>query len=179
MARVFLGVGANLNPEQNIVNGIRRLADDVAIASISPAYLSPAVGFDGPDFINLVVQITTDASVAELNQLLKLIETEFGRTPDAVKYSSRALDIDILLYDDLSGDIDGIQLPRTDVQRFAFVLRPLLDLWPDAECPATGQTLREFWPAVADQPLKETEISALEALKPVLLSSTVAGVQRV
>ncbi|MEK9711483.1 MAG: 2-amino-4-hydroxy-6-hydroxymethyldihydropteridine diphosphokinase, partial [Thalassolituus sp.] len=66
MARVFLGVGANLNPEQNIVNGIRRLSDDVAIVAISPAYLSPAVGFDGPDFINLVVQISTAARVVEL-----------------------------------------------------------------------------------------------------------------
>ena len=92
MSRVYLGVGANLNPEDNILAGLTRLADDVELMSVSPCYRSPAVGFDGPDFINLVVEIRTDFSISELNQKLKTIEAEFGRLPNAEKYSSRALD---------------------------------------------------------------------------------------
>jgi len=153
MSRVFLGVGANLSPEQNIPAGLRRLADDVEIVAVSPCYRSPAVGFDGPAFINLVVEVNTELSVAGLNCALKIIEREFGRLPDAQKYSDRALDIDILVVDDLSGDIDGVSLPRTDIWRYAFVLRPLLDLWPEGMCPKNCAPLADYWPTVSDQPL--------------------------
>jgi 2-amino-4-hydroxy-6-hydroxymethyldihydropteridine diphosphokinase len=157
MSRVYLGVGANLNPEDNILAGLTRLADDVELLAVSPCYRSPAVGFDGPDFINLVVEIRTDFSISELNQKLKTIEAEFGRLPNAEKYSSRALDIDILLLDDLCGIYSGISLPRSDVWKFAFVLRPLLDLYPHGICPKSGRALHEYLPKVADQELQECD----------------------
>lgn len=158
MAHVFLGVGANLSPEQNIPLGLKRLADDVNILAVSPCYRSEAVGFSGPAFINLVVEAHTDCTVAELNTRLKAIETEFGRQPDAKKYSDRALDIDILVVDELSGDIDGISLPRIDVWRYAFVLRPLLDLWPTGLCPKNKTPLKDYWPHVSDQPLEKVVV---------------------
>jgi len=159
MAHVFLGVGANLSPEQNIPLGLKRLAHDVDIVAISPCYRSEAVGFSGPAFINLVVEAHTDCTVAELNTRLKAIETEFGREPGAKKYSDRALDIDILVVDELSGDVDGISLPRIDVWRYAFVLRPLLDLWPAGICPKNKTPLKDYWPHVSDQALEKVEIA--------------------
>lgn len=157
MFQVYLGVGANLNSEDNILAGLTRLTDDVELIAVSPCYRSPSVGFDGPDFINLVVEIRTGFSISELNKKLKIIETEFGRSADAEKYSSRALDIDILLVDDLCGSFDGIELPRSDVWQFAFVLRPLLDLSPDGVCPKSSRNFSEYLPGVSEQILRECD----------------------
>ena len=153
MSRIFLGLGSNINAEQNLAAGIARLSEHYSLLRVSPWYRSPALGFDGPDFINLVVEIDSNCSLTELAGTLKQLEFDFGRTPDAVKYSSRALDIDILLFDDLAGDFSGLQLPRIDIQQFAFVLRPLLDIFPDGVDPADGTPLVHYWPALADQPL--------------------------
>ena len=153
MARVFLGLGSNIEAEVNLRAGIERLQRDVTLVAESPWYRSPAVGFDGPDFVNLVLEVSFDGGVGELNQRLKRIETEFGRAADAVKFSSRSLDIDILLFNDLCGEHDGLLLPRDDIRRFAFVIQPLLDISPQAIDPQNGQTLSRYLNDVQDQPL--------------------------
>jgi len=153
MTRVFLGLGSNLNAKQNLAAGIERLGRDYRLVHESPWYRSPAVGFDGPDFINLVVEIDCSCSLLELRAQLKKIEFDFGRPPDAEKFSSRHLDIDILLYNDCVGDFSGLQLPRADIYEFAFVLRPLLDIFPQGIDPKSKRPLNEFWPALAQQPL--------------------------
>ncbi|MDF1762916.1 MAG: 2-amino-4-hydroxy-6-hydroxymethyldihydropteridine diphosphokinase [Oleibacter sp.] len=157
MALVYLGIGANLDPEDNILRGIQRLSEDVTILRLSPWYGSPAIGFDGPAFINLVAEVDTEMAVGELAVVLKVIEQEFGRKKHAIKYSSRALDIDILMYDDLNGVIDGVDLPRSDIWQYAFVLRPLLDLIPWERCPGSGQFLHEYWDGVKEQPLSRCD----------------------
>ena len=153
MSRVFLGLGSNIDAEQNLAAGIARPSQQYSLLRVSPWYRSPAMGFDGPDFINLVVEIECACSLAELAAGLTQLEFDFGRSVDAVKYSSRALDIDILLFDDLAGEFAGLQLPRSDIQQFAFVLRPLLDIFPDGVDPADGTPLTHYWPALTDQPL--------------------------
>lgn len=153
MVRVFLGLGSNINAEQNLAAGIARLSEHYPVLQVSPWYRSPAMGFDGPDFINLVVEIACEQSLEQLSAALKQMEFDFGRAADAVKYSSRALDIDILLFDDLVGEHGGLQLPRADIHQFSFVLRPLLDIFPQGIDPASGQPLAALWPSLADQPL--------------------------
>lgn len=159
MARIYLGIGSNLEPEIQIPRGLAALAQLVTIVAESPWYRSPAVGFSGPDFINLVVEAETPLSVRELALALKELEARFGRAADAVKFSSRSLDVDILLYDGLSGVVDGIRLPRRDIRQFAFVLRPLLDIAPDVICPQNGHCYSEDWPALAGQPLERILVS--------------------
>lgn len=161
MARVFLGMGANLSPATNIPAGIERLSKAINIKSVSPCYESAAIGFTGPAFINLVIEAHTEMSVAQLNRSLKEIEAEFGRKPDTKKYSDRALDIDILIVDELNGDIDGISLPRVDVWRYAFVLRPLLDIWPNGVCPRNKIPISNYWTTVAHQTLREVTLEGL------------------
>ncbi|HBS42605.1 MAG TPA: 2-amino-4-hydroxy-6-hydroxymethyldihydropteridine diphosphokinase [Oceanospirillales bacterium] len=158
MTRVFLGIGANIEPLRNIPAGLTRLAQALTILRLSPGYRSPAMGFDGPEFINLVAEVETSLTLAELNLCLKQIETEFGREADAAKFSSRALDIDILLFGDLTGAHQGIELPRPDVHQFAFVLRPLLDLIPDGVCPQTGQPFRAYLPRIQGQILEPCDL---------------------
>lgn len=150
MARVFLGLGSNLDAEANIRAGLQRLTQDYCIRQQSPWYRSPALGFDGPEFINLVVEIevANDITPAHLAQQLKMIETEFGRPANATKYSSRHLDIDILLFDEQVGEFStsagSFSLPRDDIWKYAFVLTPLLDIAPDLICPKYQQPLRDF-----------------------------------
>jgi len=145
MARVFLGIGSNIERERYIIAGldaIGRLFGDFRHSSV---YDGAAIGFDGQPFLNLVVAIETDLSVAGLAQQLRAIELEHGRAANATRFSARQLDIDILTYDDLVGDIDGVQLPRDEVLENAFVLQPLAEMAPNVCHPVNGKTYAELW----------------------------------
>lgn len=157
MAIVYLGIGSNQQPDLNIAKGLQVLADELDIKQISPWYQSPALGFEGPDFINLVVKAETDLTLTELVILLKQIEIRFGRAPNAAKYSSRALDIDVVMYDQLVGEFAGQTLPRSDIWRFAFVLKPLLDIDAGILCPKSGHPAADYWPLVSQQPVEQVE----------------------
>ncbi len=85
--------------------------------------------------------------VPELSQCLRTIEKDNGRRRDGPKFSSRTLDIDILLYDDLVGDFGGVQLPRDEILENAFVLLPLSELAPDRVHPVSGKTYGQLWRA--------------------------------
>lgn len=151
MSIAYLGVGANLDPEDNIRRGLQRLSQELEILNVSPCYQSAAVGFSGPEFLNLVLEVETSHTPEALNSLLKTIEFEFGRDASSSKYSSRYLDIDILLFDNLVKDFEGFCVPRQDVYRYAFVLKPLLDLVPEAQCPKTDRPLSAYAKAMAGQ----------------------------
>lgn len=136
-AQVFLSLGSNIDREHNIRSGLNALARVFAPLAISPVYESEAVGFDGDAFYNLVVGLQTTLSVGELTACLKGIEKDHGRVRGEKKFSSRTLDIDILTYNDRVGEVDGVQLPRDEILKHAFVLKPLVDLAPDALHPET------------------------------------------
>ncbi|MDF1780211.1 MAG: 2-amino-4-hydroxy-6-hydroxymethyldihydropteridine diphosphokinase [Alcanivoracaceae bacterium] len=128
--QVFLSFGSNIDRENNIRGGLDALAKQFGQVRLSPVYESESVGFDGEPFLNLVAEIHTRLSVGELAQLLRDIEADHGRRRGEKKFSSRTLDIDILTYDDLVGEHDGVSLPRDEILKHAFVLRPLADLAP-------------------------------------------------
>lgn len=155
MTRVFLGIGSNIQAASNIQRGLQRLGQNYQVVDISPCYQSPAHGFSGDDFWNLAVEIEVadEQTPTELSAELKQLEYDFGRAPDAPKYSARYLDIDILLFGEQVGEFGTIQLPRVDIWQYAFVLKPLLDIYPNGECPKSRQALSAYWPLVADQPL--------------------------
>ena len=103
MARVYLGVGSNIERDRYIVAGLDALQALFGELALSPVYDSEAIGFEGQPFFNLVVAVNTELSVAELAASLRHIEFEYGRPENALPNSSRQLDIDILLYDQLVG----------------------------------------------------------------------------
>ncbi|TDG11628.1 2-amino-4-hydroxy-6-hydroxymethyldihydropteridine diphosphokinase [Seongchinamella unica] len=145
MARVYLGLGSNIERERYITAGLDALAGLFGELDISPVYESAAIGFDGQPFLNLVVGVTTDLSLAELAKRLRHIEYEHGRPKNATRFSARQLDIDILTYDGLVGVIDGVELPRGEILENAFVLRPLADLVPKNSHPADGRSFETLW----------------------------------
>ena len=145
MARVYLGVGSNIERERYITAGLDALAGLFGDMDISPVYDSEAIGFEGQPFLNLVVGVNTDLSVAELAKQLRHIEFEHGRPENASRFSSRQLDIDILTYDDLVGVIDGVELPRGEILENAFVLWPLANVAPDEVHPGDGRAYAVLW----------------------------------
>src|ERR1700733_1151898 len=74
MTRVYLSLGSNLNPEENLRSGVAALREKFGDVAVSPTYRFPAVGFDGPDFLNLAAGIDTDMSAAALNDWLHALE---------------------------------------------------------------------------------------------------------
>lgn len=145
MAQVFLGLGSNMNKTKNLVSALQVLETKFEVKKISDVYRSAAVGFDGADFFNLVVEVATELCVADLSLQLKKIEAEHGRCRDEKKFSARTLDIDILTYDQHIGVVSGVELPRHEIEKYAFVLRPLAEISGSDIHPQTGLSYAQLW----------------------------------
>ena len=147
MARVYLSLGSNLEPQRHLRAALAALRERFGALDVSPAYRSKSIGFDGAEFVNLAVGLDTELAPVELNDWLHALEDRHGRRRDVPRYSDRTLDIDIVLYDDLVLDGPGhLQIPRDELQH-AFVLRPLADIAPDVRHPLSGQSMAELWAA--------------------------------
>lgn len=147
MARAYLSLGSNLEPHRYLLAALDELRARFGRLQVSPAYRSKAVGFDGPDFVNLAVGLDTDLAPEALNDWLHALEDRHGRRRDQPRYASRTLDVDIVLYDDLVIDGPGhLQIPRKELQH-AFVLRPIADIAPDFRHPQSGASMAELWAA--------------------------------
>lgn len=160
MARVYLSLGSNIEPRRHLPAAIRELRQHFGELSVSPAYRSAAVGFDGAEFVNLAVGLDTALAPETLNDWLHALEDRHGRRRDVPRYADRTLDIDIVFYDDLVLDGPGhLQIPRRELQH-AFVLRPIADIAPDFRHPVSGQRMAALWAAFPAQ----TEPLRVEAL---------------
>ncbi|NVK39872.1 MAG: 2-amino-4-hydroxy-6-hydroxymethyldihydropteridine diphosphokinase [Oceanospirillaceae bacterium] len=147
MAQVYVGIGSNIERERHVLAALDELADAFGELAISTVFESEAVGFDGSPFYNLVAGFETALSVGELSRTLKAIEDRNGRCRQGPKFSGRTLDIDILTYDALSGPVDGVELPRAEILKNAFVLQPLAEIAPDTLHPEKGLSYAELWQA--------------------------------
>jgi len=147
MARVYLSLGSNVEPQRYLRAAVDELRQRFGALAVSPAYHSKAVGFEGAEFVNLAVGLDTDLSPRALNDWLHALEDRHGRRRDVPRYADRTLDLDIVFYDDLIVDGPGhLQIPRNELQ-FAFVLRPIADIAPDFRHPLSGKCMRELWQA--------------------------------
>ena len=145
MATVYLSLGSNIDRNKHLSAGLDALVEAFGDLKMSQVYESEAVGFDGDNFYNLVAAIETELSVGELALKLRDIEDGNGRLRSGPKFSARTLDIDILTYDDLTGEVDGVKLPRGEILKNAFVLLPMSELAPDTLHPVTGKTYLQLW----------------------------------
>jgi 2-amino-4-hydroxy-6-hydroxymethyldihydropteridine diphosphokinase len=145
MARVYLSLGSNIEPQKNLAAAIAELRERFGAITVSPIYRFAAVGFDGPDFLNLAVGIDTNLEPEALNDWLHALEARHGRRRDVPRYSSRTLDIDIVLFGDrvLSG-AGHLEIPRAELMQ-TFVLQPLADIAPDAIHPVLHRSIAELW----------------------------------
>ena len=144
-ATVYLGLGSNVDPEQNLRLGIRELQDRYGELELSAVYRNSAVGFDGDDFLNLVARIQSDQTPQSICEQIELIHNLAGRERSGGKWEARPLDIDVLLYNDEVIDEPPVRVPRSDILKYSFVLRPLAELAPDLVHPVTGRTMDDHW----------------------------------
>jgi 2-amino-4-hydroxy-6-hydroxymethyldihydropteridine diphosphokinase len=145
MPAVYVAAGSNIEPERHLALAVAELARDFPGARSSPWYRNRAVGFDGADFINLVVGFTTALPVRAVLERLHAIEARCGRSRDAPRWAPRTMDLDVLLYGDLVCDEPGLKLPRPDLLKRAYMLGPLAALAPEVMHPTAHLTIGELW----------------------------------
>jgi 2-amino-4-hydroxy-6-hydroxymethyldihydropteridine diphosphokinase len=162
MVRAWLSLGSNIERRRHIQQALQDLREHFGELVVSPIYESEAVGCRGGNFYNLVVGIHTDLPIEALVQGLREIERQHGRRRSDDKYAPRTLDIDLLTYGDRVLDSAGLQLPRDEITRYAFVLLPLAEVAGAEVHPLTGLTYRELWEAFDGraQPLWRVELTA-------------------
>ena len=120
----FLSLGSNINAEANIIFAIEQLNKILINTKFSSIHKTKAEGFEGDDFLNLVVAGESDLSFDDLNKKLKDIENESGRKRDVPKFSARTLDIDIVL----QIDEDEILYESDEIEKYTFVSEPLKEV---------------------------------------------------
>ncbi|MDE3076152.1 MAG: 2-amino-4-hydroxy-6-hydroxymethyldihydropteridine diphosphokinase [Chloroflexota bacterium] len=138
--RAFVGLGSNVGDRR----GHLRAALDalagrgVAVERVSSLYETDPVGYAGQSrFLNAVAQVCTELRPMDLLRLLKGLERELGRT-ETFRNGPREIDLDLLLYDDLSYDSAELTLPHPRMQERAFVQLPLAELREGAAGTASG-----------------------------------------
>ncbi|GJM14505.1 MAG: 2-amino-4-hydroxy-6-hydroxymethyldihydropteridine diphosphokinase [Pseudohongiella sp.] len=145
MTTLALSIGSNIDAESNIRAAIAALRVEFEDIRVSTTYESQSVGFDGDNFLNLVLLAETDKPLGDVAVTLKRLEDQLGRDRQQTRFSGRTMDIDILLYGEEAGMCCGIELPRPEVTENAYVLQPLAELLPDWVNPATEMSYRELW----------------------------------
>ena len=150
MGTAWLSLGSNQDAEANLLAAADALRERFGVVRFSPVYRTPAVGFEGPDFLNAAAVIESDLDPFALNDWLHALEDRQGRRRDVPRFSSRTLDIDIVFYDELVLKGPGnLELPRPELKH-AFVLKPLADLSPGLRVPGGEATLAALWAAHPD-----------------------------
>jgi 2-amino-4-hydroxy-6-hydroxymethyldihydropteridine diphosphokinase len=135
MDEVLIGIGSNLEPEQALRAAVVALKQRFGRVVCSSVYRGPAVGLAAAHYMNMVVQVVTDAEVDPLRADLAAIETATGRTRDDPRVCR--LDLDVLAY---GWRVDAAQrLPRPGLYSLPFVLVPLAEIAPQFEHPLTGE----------------------------------------
>jgi len=147
MPRVWVSVGSNIERERHIRSALDELRDLFGELILSPVYETPAVGFEGDPFFNLVLGFDTELPPARLHGLLREIENRNARQRDGVQFGPRTLDLDLLTYGAIATEDGGKSLPRDEILRYAFVLAPLADVAGEERHPLLGRSYRELWDA--------------------------------
>ncbi len=146
MPIVFIGIGSNLGKrEENCKSAISLLEkNSIEITKRSSMIETEPWGItDQPKFINMAIEAKTDLEPNELLELLKKTESETGRQP-GIRWGPRAIDLDILFYDDLIFKTDELEIPHPGIAEREFVLKPLAEIAPDKVHPALKKRIREL-----------------------------------
>ena len=146
MAQVYVSVGSNIHRQRNIAAALQALTGIYGELQQSSVYESAAVGFDSAPFYNLVLGFATQQSQQAVQEQLHAIENRLWRQRTAA-LSARTLDLDLLLYDNHVMTDCKLVLPRDDINRYAFVLRPLAEIAGTVRHPVTGVTFADMWAA--------------------------------
>lgn len=161
MGKAYLSLGSNLDAERHLRAAVAALRARFGDALLSKVYRFPAVGFDGPDFLNAAAVIDSDLDPFALNDWLHALEDAHGRDRSGPRFGDRTLDIDIVFYDDRVLEGPGnLRLPRPELKH-AFVLMPLAEIAPDFVDPVGGRSLAELWAESPERSVRPQAVSDL------------------
>ena len=147
MRQVYLSVGSNQEPRKHVAMALEAINALFSPIEFSSVYESVAVGFEGDNFFNLVVGFETELPLTELDEKLDQIEQECGRKRGEERFASRTMDLDLLVYGDHVCHDEHWDIPRGEITRYAFVLKPLAELAPDFLHPESGLSFSQLWQA--------------------------------
>jgi 2-amino-4-hydroxy-6-hydroxymethyldihydropteridine diphosphokinase len=145
MADAYVAAGSNVRPRASLREALRLLRQDFSGLRASRAYANAAVGFEGDDFVNLVVSFPANVPTEALLERLKAVERACGREAGGPKWGPRTLDLDLLLHGDAVGRFAGKTLPHPDILTRAWVLGPLAELAPALLHPVARQRFDALW----------------------------------
>jgi 2-amino-4-hydroxy-6-hydroxymethyldihydropteridine diphosphokinase len=145
MALAYVSGGSNLDAEIHLPQAARELKARYPGARFSRCYSNKSVGFEGPDFINFVVELPVVGQAFALRECLQRIEKLCGRPDAAPRWAPRTMDLDLLLFGEQVIDEPGLKVPRPDMVRWAFMLGPLAELAPQLVHPVQKETIGELW----------------------------------
>ena len=145
MVRVYLGLGSNIEPEKHLRLAIQMLGEQFGELVLSNVYRSRPAGFDGDDFLNLVVGFDSVRSPEDIHDFIESVHAVAGRQRGESRFAPRKLDIDLLLYGDLVLHDPPICVPRRDILEYSFVLGPLAEIAPGLRHPESGILITEYW----------------------------------
>lgn len=141
--QVWLGLGSNQQkPAARLREALDHLGsvDGIRVTGASSFYRTPPWGDEQQDdFINAAARIETDLEPLALLAETQAIETRMGRKRSTRRWGPRIIDIDLLLYGDLTCSLDGLEIPHPRMHERAFVLVPLSELNTSLEIPGHGR----------------------------------------
>lgn len=169
MERIFVGVGSNIDPEQNVVGALKLLGGKVAIVAVSTYYRTEPIG-SPPEYVNGVVEIRTEIEPSELKrEVLRSVEQSFGRVRNSEKNSPRTIDLDLLLYGQRVVDEETLRLPDPDITERPFLFLPLFELAPELLLPGSGVKISDLAESYSNaeeratgRPVEPVKMEALE-----------------
>jgi 2-amino-4-hydroxy-6-hydroxymethyldihydropteridine diphosphokinase len=129
----YIGIGSNMGERAEYIRRALALmssTEGITVETVSSIIETDAVGHpSGPKYLNAVARISTGLSPRRLLTVLLEIERTLGRERK-VRWGPRTIDLDILLYDTVTIDEEGLSIPHPRMHQRSFVIEPLLEIAP-------------------------------------------------
>lgn len=152
--KVYLGIGANLGDRgENINEALELIREHIGpVTKTSSLYETEPWNFKSEnDFLNMVAEVETKLEPSGLLGRILMIEAQIGRLRDEKKYSSRLIDIDILLYGEKTLETRSLIIPHPKLHERRFVLVPFNEIVPDLVHPKLGKTIKALLKGCSDK----------------------------